>query len=106
MSNGIEKIEELRQRLNAELDRVRDESAAAGGDVEEPLRQVKDLRIRQTGKKSELASLKKTIGSVPAEDRAAYAKAIQSLEREVMERLDAAETALTETVKQLEIDRD
>lgn len=57
-------------------------------------REVADTRIRLLGKKSELANIKKSIGAVAAEDRAAFAQNVQSLEREITESIESAETSL------------
>lgn len=70
-------------------------------EAEERSRAVSDARVRLTGRKSDLAAIKKTIGSVPPEERAAYAQRIQTLERGVLDVLDHAESKLSDLVSGL-----
>jgi phenylalanyl-tRNA synthetase alpha chain len=103
MSGAIGQVDEVKERLNIELDAVRvvlvDGLSLA--DCEARLREIKDISVRLTGKKSDLAGLKKTIGTVAAEDRAAFAQAVQALEREVTETLETAENRLATRISEL-----
>lgn len=47
------------------------------------LAQANDLKIRYTGKKSQLASLMKMVGAQAPEDRAEFGQAIQAVEKEI-----------------------
>jgi phenylalanyl-tRNA synthetase alpha chain len=106
MSGAIGQVDEVKERLNIELDAVRvvlvDGLSLA--DCEARLREIKDISVRLTGKKSDLAGLKKTIGTVAAEDRAAFAQAVQALEREVTETLETAENRLAARISELKIE--
>ncbi len=64
-------------------------------EAEAVLRELKDLRTRHTGKKSGLAAVKKMIGRVAPEDRAALGQHVQQLEAEIGQALDQAESTLT-----------
>ncbi len=75
-------------------------------DAETALRELGELRIRQTGKKSELAGLKKLIGRVPAEERAAFGQRVQQLEAGVSEALDGVENALKQHVATARVERE
>ncbi|MBA2501986.1 MAG: phenylalanine--tRNA ligase subunit alpha [Pyrinomonadaceae bacterium] len=70
------------------------------------LRDLAELRTKQTGKKSELARLKKTIGRIPSEERAAFAQSVQSLEAEISERLDRVEETLKASISRERIERE
>jgi phenylalanyl-tRNA synthetase alpha chain len=62
-------------------------------------RALADLRTRHLGKKSTLASSKKLIGKVPAEQRAAFGQRVQSVEATFLEKLDAAEQCLKQFIE-------
>lgn len=102
MSDSTKQIDELKERLNTELEAVRCITIDLSLDgCETRLREVKDISVRLTGKKSELAALKKSIGSVTAEERAAFAQNVQTLEREVTSTLEAAENQLASRITEL-----
>lgn len=106
MSETNTNISELRDKLLAEIEAL--PTASLNGiqlaEAEAQMRQLDELKVRLTGKKSELASLKKEIGKVDADERAAFAQAIQQAEREVIEMLSASETALKQRISELKIE--
>lgn len=57
-------------------------------------RELQDVRTRSTGKKSELSALKKMIGRVSPEERAAFGQQIQHIEAEVSQAIEEAARAL------------
>src|SRR4030095_9642324 len=57
-------------------------------------RELAELRTRHLGKKSALASTKKLIGRVPAEERASFGHLVQSTEAALVEALDNAAQSL------------
>jgi phenylalanyl-tRNA synthetase alpha chain len=65
-----------------------------------------ELRTRHAGRKSALGNLKKMIGRVAPEERAAFGQQVQSLEREIGEGLDRAEAALKDHVARLRVERE
>jgi phenylalanyl-tRNA synthetase alpha chain len=103
MSEGLANIDELKTRLGAEIEPLN--SLALDGvtlaDAEAKLREVSDVKVRLTGKRSELAGLKKQIGAVSAEERAAFAQAVQVLERSVMTAIESAEAGLRAKITDL-----
>ena len=66
--------------------------------AEKQLKGLKDLRVRFLGKKSELAGQKKRIGTVDPTQRRDFAVALQTLEKEIGQRLDNRETELEELI--------
>jgi len=73
--------------------------------VESSLRALGELKNKHTGKKSAIASAKKLIGSVPAEERGAFGQFVQSVEAEIVESLARAEEGLNARRNALEIEQ-
>ncbi|MCA1626641.1 MAG: phenylalanine--tRNA ligase subunit alpha, partial [Acidobacteria bacterium] len=76
------------------------------GEAETLLRELAEVRTRQTGKKSALADLKKMIGRVAPEERAAFGQQVQQIEAEVAARFDEAEEVLQSHVEALRVERE
>lgn len=75
-------------------------------EVEASLRELAELRTRHTGKKSALAGLKKLIGRVAPEERAAFGQRVQQTEAEIARALEEAERALRERAAALRLERE
>src|SRR5690606_24503474 len=75
-------------------------------EAEGSLRELGDLKVRQTGKKSGIANAKKLIGKVAAEERSDFGKLVQSVEKEIADRLETAEAALTSHIGRLRTERE
>lgn len=102
----MEQIHKLREAFNSQLASLA-LSAAEGMSLDQAearLREIGEFRVRTTGKRSELAGLKKSIGSVPPDQRAPFAQAVQELEREIIDRLTAAASSLSSHVTALRIE--
>jgi phenylalanyl-tRNA synthetase alpha chain len=103
MSEELAHIDELKSRLTAELESLN--SFALDGlslvDAEAKLRSIGDLKVSLTGKKSDLAALKKRIGTVAAAERAAFAQAAQALEKKVTTAIESAENVLKAKITDL-----
>lgn len=74
------------------------------GDAETLLRELGDVKIRHTGKKSALAESKKLIGKVAAEERGAFGQFVQAAEKEIVEKIDAAEDRLKAFISDAKIE--
>ncbi|MBA3438849.1 MAG: phenylalanine--tRNA ligase subunit alpha [Pyrinomonadaceae bacterium] len=112
-AEALEQVETVRRAFEQEFERFahfRHSSTSladvALGDAESMLRELVDLRTRHTGKKSQLAGLKKMIGRVAAEDRAGFAQRVQQLESEVTENIGEVEGALKEQIAVRQIERE
>ena len=107
-----EQVEAVRKAFEREFERFarfRTQEEIKGltlQDAESALRELTDLRTRQTGRKSTLAELKKMIGRVPAEERAAFGQRVQQLEASVVESLNEAEGALKEYIAAARVERE
>ncbi len=67
-------------------------------DVEGLLREVGELKIRHTGKKSQLAGAKKLIGKVAAEERGEFGQFVQTVESTIVESIEKTEAKLIEFI--------
>jgi phenylalanyl-tRNA synthetase alpha chain len=70
-------------------------------DAESSLRELGEVRSQHTGKKSALASVKKMIGRVASEDRAAFGQMVQQIEVEIVREIDEAEASLKSSIADL-----
>lgn len=70
-------------------------------DAESSLRELGEVRSQHTGKKSALASVKKMIGRVAAEDRAAFGQLVQQIEVGIVREIDEAEASLKSSIADL-----
>jgi phenylalanyl-tRNA synthetase alpha chain len=106
MSEAKEKVESAKLAFTEDIARFESLELNGSGlaDAEGLLRELGDLRIRHTGKKSELAQSKKLIGKVAAEERGTFGQHVQAVEREISTRLEAAESRLKEFISQAKIE--
>ncbi|MBK6751290.1 MAG: phenylalanine--tRNA ligase subunit alpha [Acidobacteria bacterium] len=63
-------------------------------DVESRLREVADLKVRHTGKKSAIAETMKLVGRVAPDERADFGQLVQSVQKEIEASIEAAESQL------------
>ncbi|MBV9214786.1 MAG: phenylalanine--tRNA ligase subunit alpha [Acidobacteria bacterium] len=75
-------------------------------DADNQLRELGDLKVRFTGKKSELSGLMKLVGQAAPEDRAAVGQLVQALNREISEAIETAEARLKSRITDLKIERE
>jgi phenylalanyl-tRNA synthetase alpha chain len=110
MSDHREQLEQVREAFEQEFGRFRVSTDELPNmnlrEAENLARELVEVRARQTGKKSELAALKKQIGRVPAEDRGAFGQSVQQLEREIVGKIDAVEATLKARIAELKIERE
>src|SRR5947209_10117240 len=83
-----------------------DKTGATLKEAETLQRELNDLRARQTGKKSALASVKKLIGRVAPEARASFGQRVQQLESEISGLIDEVEVALREFTLAAKVERE
>ncbi|MFL6210361.1 MAG: phenylalanine--tRNA ligase subunit alpha [Pyrinomonadaceae bacterium] len=70
------------------------------------MRSLNELGVKHTGKKSLLAALKKEIGRVPAEERAAFGQTVLEINNHVTERISAAQANLKTYIGILQQERE
>ena len=108
MSDERQKVQAAHEAFNAEFEHFQDLdlSGAALSDAEAMLREIGDVRVRHTGKKSGLADSKKLIGKVAPEERGEFGQFVQSVEKEIVTRLDTAELRLRDFIGKAKIERE
>ncbi len=75
-------------------------------EAEKALRELIELRTHHTGKKSQLAAVKKLIGRVAIEARAAFGQRVQQLETEIIAAIDKVEQRLKDFIAAARIERE
>ena len=89
-------LELISEALQTELNRfsnvqARTRATISLPEAEKQLQELKDVRTKFLGKKSGFASLKKLIGRLPSEERAAFGQEIQQKEDEFVQGFDKEE---------------
>ena len=111
---GQPQVEAVREAFEQEFGRFtrfRPEGGDGAGvstlaEAETLLRELSDLRTRHTGKKSALANLKKLIGRVAPEERAAFGQQVQQIEADIAAALDEARHSLEGQAARLRVERE
>lgn len=93
-------VEAARDAFDRDFEKFNDLDLNGGGlaDIEAMLREVGEVKVRHTGKKSALAGSKKLVGKVAAEERGEFGQFVQSIEKSIIERIEAVETTLNESL--------
>ncbi len=107
MSEENQQIENIRESFVSDLGAFpRDLSTSSLADAEHLQRLLAELKTKHTGKKSPLAEVKKLIGKVAPDERAAFAQLVQSVEHEITSAISDNEAALNDVVSRARIERD
>lgn len=104
-----EATHELFQKDFERFSHLKDESGFNSmtlADAEMLQKEVNDFRTRHTGKKSELAAVKKMIGRVAAEERGAFGQRVQSIEAEINSAISEVEETLKTFISNAKIERE
>ncbi len=93
-------VEAAREAFDRDFEKFNDLDLNGIGlaDVQAMLREVGEIKVRHTGKKSVLAGSKKLIGKVAAEERGEFGQLVQSVEKSVIERIEETESKLNEFI--------
>ncbi len=75
-------------------------------EAEKALRELIELRTHHTGKKSQLAAVKKLIGRVAIDERSAFGQRVQQLEAEIVTAIDKVEQTLKDFIAAARIERE
>ena len=108
MQEQKEQVEKVREAFEREFERfanLRVENLRLD-DAENLQRELNELRVKHTGKKSELAGLNKLVGRVAPDERAAFGKLIQTISAQVNQSLDEADAKLKTFVESAKIERE
>jgi len=109
----VRQVEAAREAFEREFERfVRFTGSSSGetnlslAEAEDERRALGELRIRHTGKKSQIASCKKLIGRVQPEERSSFGQLVQQIEAAIAQALDSAEEFLKAFVDQARSERE
>lgn len=101
-------VEKIQRAFEQEFGRFADLNLDGVGmaDAEVLLRDVGELKIRHTGKKSAIAGAMKLIGGVAPEERGNFGQFVQSIEKEIVLRIESVEANLNNIVLKAKIERE
>ena len=96
MSEETRQIDEISEAFEQEFGRFADLNLDGIGvsDAEALLREVNELKIKYTGKKSAIADAKKLIGKVSPEERGAFGQLVQSVETKITSKISETESTI------------
>ncbi|MFN6963992.1 MAG: phenylalanine--tRNA ligase subunit alpha [Pyrinomonadaceae bacterium] len=107
MSDERQRVEAALAAFSADFERFQNDGASAGGDLanaEAQLREIGELKVRHTGKKSAIAEAKKLIGKVAPEERGAFGQFVQAVEKEIVSRIEELESRLKQQIADARIE--
>ena len=112
MTEPKEQVKQAREAFNKDFERFT-HFRGQGGQVSIGLleaeglqKELAEIRIKHTGKKSAVSGLKKFIGQVAPEERAEFGKTIQTLEAEVNQSITDVENSLRSLIEAAKIERE
>jgi phenylalanyl-tRNA synthetase alpha chain len=88
----------------ARFDGDSDDTGVSPADAESVLRDLDELDKQFTGKKSEWAAIKKSVGRVEPDNRAAFGQLVQTIESAMRERLSALSQKLKALIEEARIE--
>jgi len=108
MSEIDRQVDEIREAFEQEFGRFADLSldGIAMSDAEALLRDLNELKVKHTGKKSNIAGAMKLIGKVAPEDRAAFGQMVQAVEKGIAAKIEEVEAKLTSLILNAKIERE
>ena len=91
-------VESARDAFDRDFEKFNDlnPNGSSMAEIESMLREVGDVKVRHTGKKSALAESKKLIGKVAPEQRGEFGQFVQSVEKSIVQRIESAENLLND----------
>lgn len=108
MSDQRRSVDEIREAFEREFERFADlrEDGVDLDAAQATLRELGELKIRHTGKKSPIAGAMKLVGKVDPADRAAFGQYVQAAEKTISDMIGDAEQRLKSSIAKLQIERD
>lgn len=110
MEEQKRKVEKTREAFKQEFERFRSflkqDKKLSLSLAESLQKKLAELKIKHTGKKSELAGLKKLIGRVAPEERATFGRLIQTLSAEVSQAIESTDQSLRDFVEKAKTERE
>jgi len=111
MQNEKDKVESIRAKFSDEFRRFSNIQKSKFDDVtlsvaEKLQKELAELRIKHTGKRSELSGAKKLIGKVSPDKRAEFGKFVQTIGKKIETSIQEAETNLKSYITKATIERE
>ena len=108
MTAELEQVRDIQKAFEQEFERFADLSVDSipAGDAEAMRRDLNELKIKHTGKKSAIAGAMKLIGKVAPEDRGKFGQFVQSVEKEIVLQIEGTESKLNEVISKAKIERE
>jgi len=108
MSEERQAVEEIRKAFEQEFGRfaVLNVDGIGLANAETHLRDLSELKIKHTGKKSEIAGAMKLIGKVAPEERGNFGQFVQTIEKEIASGIETVETTLNAYISNAKIERE
>ncbi len=106
MSEEKRQINEIREAFEQEFGRFADLSAdsVTVGDAPVLLRDLGELKIKHTGKKSAISGAMGLIGKVDPSERAEFGQLVQSVQKDIAAKIEAAEAELNDLITTAKIE--
>ena len=106
MSEYTGQVETIREAFEQEFGRFADLSVdgIAFSDAEALLRDLGELKIKHTGKKSAISGAMNLVGKVAPEERAGFGQFVQSVQKDIAAKIDAVEISLNEVITNAKIE--
>ncbi|MEO7538860.1 MAG: hypothetical protein ABIV21_02450, partial [Pyrinomonadaceae bacterium] len=108
MSDEVDKVEAVRTAFRDEFKpfAILDLDGMSLNDAQDLMRELSDLKVRHSGKKSAIAGTMKLIGKVSPEGRSEFGQLVQSVEKEITAAIEIAETTLNDHIVNAQIERE
>jgi phenylalanyl-tRNA synthetase alpha chain len=110
MEEQRKQVEGIREAFKARFERFANLRSAASdlklASAVALSKELAELKIKSTGKKSEIAEAKKLIGKVSPEERGPFGQLVQAVEKEIVEAIDEAEARLNEFISKEQTERE
>jgi phenylalanyl-tRNA synthetase alpha chain len=108
MSEESRQVEMIREAFEQEFERFADLrlDSIAVSDAEALLRELGELKIKHTGKKSAIADAKRLIGKVAPEEKSSFGQFVQSVEKEIVSKIESADAKLNQFISDVRIERE
>ncbi len=106
MSEYTGQVETIREAFEREFGRFADLSVdgIAASDAEALLRDLGELKIKHTGKKSAISGAMNLVGTVAPDERAGFGQFVQSVQKGIAAKIDAIEISLNEIITNAKIE--
>ena len=108
MSDERRQVEDISKAFEQEFERFADLrlDGMSIEDAEALSRDISELKIRHTGKKSPMAGAMKLVGKVPADERAAFGQVVQAAEKDIASKIEGSLETVNAYISDLRTERE